>query len=209
MSPSFKRGNDANSMWDAVGWQADCSISGNCVSIHRRTKGALERTSARRFGLILLQVSPCHSHLLFNHEKHGSLCYVSVRWVHIRWLKRWRRCRVFLSFLFVFFDTHAAGCWRHLRAHGLAWPRRQEGNGRQFRRKLSEKLSEQLRMMTCQCYLCLSQQPEPKTQIKHRPCSRGGSLNGWTNSGWMQMSLRPDWRALKKLRLTAAEGKTL
>lgn len=33
------------------------------------------------FGLILLQVSPCHSHLLFICEKHGSLCYVSVRWV--------------------------------------------------------------------------------------------------------------------------------
>lgn len=105
-SPSFKRGNDANSMWDAVGWQADCSISGNCVSIHRHTKGALERTSARRFGLILLQVSPCHSHLLFNHEKHGSLCYVSVRWVHIRWLKRWRRCRVFF-FRFCLVFWHA------------------------------------------------------------------------------------------------------
>lgn len=76
----LERGHDANSMWDAVGWQADCSVSGNCVSIHRRTKGALERTSARRFGLIPLQVSPCHSHLLFLHEKHGSLCCVSVRW---------------------------------------------------------------------------------------------------------------------------------
>lgn len=87
------RGNDATGMWAALGWQADCSVSGNCVSIHRRTKGALARTSARRFGLIPLQVSPCHSHLLFLHEKHGSLCYVSARWVHIRRAKRWRSRR--------------------------------------------------------------------------------------------------------------------
>lgn len=31
---------------------------------------------------------------------------------------------------------------RHLRAHGFAGPRWQKGNGRRFRRKLSEKLSD-------------------------------------------------------------------
>lgn len=160
-----KRGKDANSMWDVVGWQADCSVSGNCVSIHRRTKGALERTSARRFGLILLQVSPCHSHLLFIHEKHGSLCYVSVRWVHIRWLKRWRSRRASSFYFFgLFSDTHAAGCSRHLRARGSARPRAgQEGRKRPTVQELSEKLSEQnFGVMTCQRYLCLRQQPEPK-----------------------------------------------
>lgn len=146
----LERGHDANSMWDAVGWQADCSVSGNCVSIHRRTKGALERTSARRFGLIPLQVSPCHSHLLFLHEKHGSLCCVSVRWATYSLTEALEEPpRTFL-----FFDTHAAGCAQHLRAHGFARPRRQEGNARQFRRSYQRSYQTNLRVMTCQRSVC-------------------------------------------------------